>query len=36
MSSFLPSRTKTHGCGELRGTDAGKDVVLMGLSLIHI
>jgi aspartyl-tRNA synthetase len=30
MSSFLTERKKTHGAGELRATDVGREVVLMG------
>jgi aspartyl-tRNA synthetase len=30
MSAFLSERKKTHSCGELRATDVGKRVVLMG------
>jgi len=30
MSSFLTERKKTHSCGELRGADVGKPVVLCG------
>jgi aspartyl-tRNA synthetase len=30
MSAFLATHTRTHSCGELRATDAGKRVVLTG------
>ena len=30
MLDFLGTLTRTHNCGELRATDAGKSVVLLG------